>query len=210
MSDKLSGTKVKEFWEYMSQHYDTTVLQKNSDLSKILKLKDFSLDALKELGTEIYAVALFLDKLKVMDVGKFMNNYATTLGDRIYIPFEPGKKNKNYSLKKQMVICVHEHQHVLQFRKEPFAFAIRYLADRAQRAMFEAECYRCNMEIEYALTGTMPKAEGYAKSLKNYACTDEDIAVVEKALKLSAQTIKAGGVTTKASGVALKWMTKNL
>lgn len=211
MSDKLSGTKVKEFWDYMSAHYDTTVLEKNSDLKKIIDVaKDFSLNSLKELGTEIYAVGLFLDKLGFMDVNKFMTSYATTLGDRIYVPFEIGKKDKIYSLKKQVVVCVHEHQHVLQFRKEPFAFAIRYLADRAQRALFEAEAYRCNMEIEFALEGKVPKVSGYADGLKSYGCTEEDIKVVEKALRLSKQTIEAGGTTTKASGVALKWLVKNL
>jgi hypothetical protein len=207
---KLTKRRVQDFWLYMSKHYDTTILQKNSDLTKIIDVaKDFSLDALKNAGTEIHLIGLFLDKLGVMNVDKFLQDYATTLGERIYIPFEIGQEDHT-SLKSQVRICVHEHQHVLQYREEPLSFVVRYLADRAQRAMFEAEAFRCNLEVEYTLTGKVPSVTGYAEGLKAYNCTAEDVMVVEKALRLSKQTIEAGGITTKAGIVACRWLSKNL
>jgi len=220
----LTPRKVRKFWEYMSAHYKTTILEKDDDLKEIIDAAkgkniigvlrgiaelDYS-DGVKNMGDEIYLIAMFLEKVIGLDVDTFMNEYSTSLGRRIYIPFEIGESTDRFPLDTQVVICTHEHQHVVQYRKDRIAFVIRYLADRAQRALYEAEAFRCNLEIENFLHGKVPRVEGYAAGLKNYGCTDDDVAVVEKALRLSKQTIEAGGITTASSKVALRWLKKNL
>lgn len=213
---KITSRRVRRYWQYMSNHYNTKILQKEDDLLDIIeaaKGKNImqlvsGLSRLDE-GDEIGLIALFLDKIGTLDVEKFMTRYTTTLGDRIYIPFEIGD-DSTHSLKAQIKICTHEHEHVLQFREKGLEFVIRYLADRAQRALYEAEAFRCNMEIDMLLTGNAPRATGYANALEDYGCTEDDIMVVEKALRLARQTIASGGITTRAGKVGIRWLKKNL
>lgn len=211
----LTASDVRKFWAYMSKHYNTKVLKKDDDLITIIeaaKNKNIMglVSGLAQLneGDEIGLIAMFLDRIDMLDVEKFMTNYTTTLTDRIYVPFEIGSDER--PLLEQVIICAHEHQHVLQWKKDKIAFIIRYLADRAQRALYEAEAWRCSMEVEYFLTGDIPRATGYAKNLADYGCTKDDIEVVNKALRLSKQTIEAGGITTSVGKIAIKWLSSNL
>jgi len=210
----LTSRDVRRFWDYMMDHYRTTLIRKGDiDLSKIGDGGNF-VDLLANLGggAEMQLVALFLDKLDVIDKRTFMERYTTTLGDRIYIPFEIGDAS-THSLESQVKVCVHEHQHVLQYRHEPISFVIRYLADRAQRAIFEAEAFRCNLEISWWLTEgefTIYQAQSVAEALKNYGCSSDDIAVVKKFLRMSYKTVEAGGVINATSQVAIRWLERNV
>ena len=213
---RITSRKVRKYWDYMSKHYDTKILQKEDDLIEVIEAAKgknviqlvANLAKLNE-GDEIGLVAMFLDRIDMVDVEKFMTRYTTTLADRIYVPFEIGD-DSTHSLEAQIKICTHEHEHVLQYRDKPIEFIVRYLSDRAQRAIYEADAFRCNMEIERLLTGKAPRATGYANILKDYGCTDADIMVVEKMLRLSRQTIAAGGTITRAGQVGCRWLKKNL
>ena len=150
---------------------------------------------------------MFLDKLGVMNLRCFMENYTTTLGDRIYVPFEIGGDEK--SLVTQLAICTHEHQHVCQWRKDKTGFIIRYLADRAQRALYEAEAMLSSLET-YAMFGETRDARKLADKLKHYNCNKDDREVAYKAIALGLQSMKAGGVTTKAGRIGVRWLESRL
>jgi hypothetical protein len=132
------------------------------------------------------------------------------LGRRIYTPFEVGSPKGGWDLWHQIVICVHEHQHVVQHDREGLAYEVSYLADRAARARWEAEAYRSNLEMQFWRTGTTPSAQATASVLKDYGCRDEDIEVTAKSLALSAISVKKGAIINEATHVALGWLDEHL
>jgi len=216
---ELTPSLVADFWAFMEERYDTTVLHKDDDLIKIIRAagnKDWS-EMFRNLtnlnqGDEIGLVALFLAKLGHIDVARFMERYTTTLGDRIYVPYNPGEATPEHSLKSQLLTCVHEHRHVKQFREAELhgmSFAIRYLADRAQRAIYEAEAFRAALEVEWFLSdGKLTEAQVLRRPeiLVDYACEAADIEVAKQYLKMSFKTIKHGGSIDNIARVAVAWL----
>jgi len=107
--------EVWAFWRFMQDHFRTSVINKSSAL-------------------EMQLVARGLEALGVQSKEFFLKNFTTTIGRRIYTPFEVGSPKGGWDLWHQVVICVHEHQHVVQHDREGLAYEVSYLADRAARA----------------------------------------------------------------------------
>lgn len=179
---------VVEFWKVMTGHFATKVVNKSD-------------------SKEMQFVAEALGLMKILDKDAFLKRYTTTIGDKIYIPFEIGKPNDSWSLWSQITVCVHEHQHVFQDRAAGgLTFEWDYLTSTAKRAHYEAEAYRTNMVMEWRYQGRMLNPTHLAGLLANYACTPTDIAVVEKMLKLSIPSIKAGAITSDVARWACNWL----
>lgn len=183
--------QVWAFWRFMQDHFHTSVINKNSAL-------------------EMQLVARGLEALGVQSKDRFLKNFTTTIGRRIYMPFEVGSPKGGWDLWHQIVICVHEHQHVVQHDREGLSYEVSYLADRAARARWEAEAYRSNLEMAYWRTGTTPSAQATASVLKDYGCRPEDIEVTAKSLALSAISVKKGAVINEATHVALGWLDEHV
>lgn len=181
---------VAAFWAHMQAHYGTCLVNKLSNAESEL-------------------IALALDRLGVLDRGEFLENFATTIGKRIYVPFEPGVPRKGWDLWSQIVICVHEHQHVVQHEREGIEYEARYLIDRAARTNYEVEAMRSNLELAYWHTGKTPSPKALAKQLYNYACRAGDVAVAEKSLALAAVSVRSGAVLNEATKVALDWLNEH-
>ena len=175
----------------MQDHYRTTVVNKR--------------DAL-----EMQLVAQALDALGIQSRDRFLRNFTTTLGRRIYTPFEVGSPRGGWDLWSQVVICVHEHQHVVQHDREGLSFEVSYLADRAARARWEAEAYRSNLELHFWRYGTTPSARRISEVLGDYGCRPEDVDVAAKSLALSAVSIRKGAVINEATHVALGWLDEHV
>ena len=100
---------------------------------------------------------MFLSRINVLDKDEFLRRYTTTIGKRIYTPFDVGVPDERYDLWRQISVCVHEHQHVEQLLRDGWLkFAGRYLVSSAARAAYEAEAFRCNMELHYWRYGEIP------------------------------------------------------
>lgn len=183
--------EVWSFWRFMQDHFRTTVLNKR--------------DAL-----EMQLVAHVLGALGIQSPDRFLRNFTTVIGRRIYTPFEIGVPRGGWDLWSQIVVCVHEHQHVVQHDREGLAYEISYLADRAARARWEAEAYRSNLELHYWRYGTTPSTRRLAEVLNDYGCRPEDIEVAAKSLALSAVAVQNGAVINEATHVALGWLDKHL
>ena len=175
----------------MQDHFRTSVINKRSAL-------------------EMQLVARGLEALGIQSKDRFLKNFTTTIGRRIYTPFEVGSPKGGWDLWHQIVICVHEHQHVVQHDREGLAYEVSYLADRAARARWEAEAYRSNLELQFWRTGTTPSAQRTASVLKDYGCRDGDIEVTAKSLALSALSVKKGAVINEATHVALGWLDEHV
>ena len=187
----IQPEEVWAFWRFMQDHYRTTVVNKR--------------DAL-----EMQLVAQALDALGIQSRDRFLRNFTTTLGRRIYTPFEVGSPRGGWDLWSQVVICLHEHQHVVQHDREGLSFEVSYLADRAARARWEAEAYRSNLELHVWRYGTTPSARRIAEVLGDYGCRPEDVDVAAKSLALSAVSIRKGAVINEATHVALGWLDEHL
>jgi len=185
----ITSAIVKDFWSYMMTKYDSTVVTKSD--SEAMEL-----------------VAGFLDLIKVTDKEDFMTNFTTTIGTTIYTPFEVGVDGY-YSLWDQVETCVHEHQHVIQYHREgPIKFAMEYAFSKSQRAWYEAEGYRADLELHYWRTGELLTPRAMATHLDGYGLGEGDIKFVEEFIDSSLMTIKEGGIISESAQVAIEWFDK--
>lgn len=184
MTKELTPKMVIDFWEYMTKEYNTQVIDKNS-------------------AKEMRWVASILHLLGIVKKRDFLNKFSTTLGNKIYIPFTIGVGDSN-ELENQVAICVHEHMHVLQDRKD-WRYKLRYLTNSAHRAHYEADAYRSNMEMHWWYKGKLLNPKMLAGKLRHYNCSSADIKVCERNLRISAEMVKRGGIASPVSKVAIRW-----
>lgn len=189
-SDQPRSEQVAAFWAHMQAHYGTCLVNKLS-------------------STEMDLLGQALDALGVLDRVRFLDGFATTVGKRIYVPFEPGVPRSDWDLWSQIVVCVHEHQHVAQHLRLGLEFEARYLGDRAARANYEIEAMRSNLELAYWRTGKTPSTKALAEQLYDYGCRSGDVAVASKALALAAVSVRSGAVLNDASKVAIDWLNEH-
>jgi hypothetical protein len=184
----ITSNLVIELWEYMEEAYGSRRVNKSN-------------------APEMEMVANFLDGLNILDKNAFLEDFTTTIARTIYIPFEVGVAEPGRSLLSQIGTCIHEHQHVVQFIRDGVTFMADYVTYTAKRAAYEVDAYRCNLEMYYLLTKTIPDTDAVAEQLHHYGCTELDIQVSAKALGMIARTIKMGGLTSEAGITAARWLT---
>ena len=186
MTRTITSKQTIAFWKYMSKKYGTTAVPKAG-------------------AVEMQGAATMLALMGIMDAKKFLSKYTTTLGDRIYVPFEIGNA-ANCPLVDQVAICVHEHVHVQQFSSINFIWD--YCLDSSKRATHECRAYVASMEMVYFFTGKCPSPTRIAKQLVAYNCTMDDVEYATKFLTTTAHIIRRGGVVTPESKVAISWFGK--
>ncbi len=187
----LQPDDVRAFWRFMQGHFDTSAVNKGDDVAMQL-------------------VAQALESLGIQNRDTFLKSYTTTIGRRVYTPFEIGVPQGGYDLWGQIVVCVHEHQHVVQHDREGLAYEVSYLTDRAARARWEAEAYRSNLEMCFWRYGQTPSAQSIAEGLFAYGCRAADVEVAAQSLALSAASVRRGAVTNESTRVAITWLNTNL
>jgi hypothetical protein len=186
----LAPGEVRGLWAHMADHFGTKVVDKRSAL-------------------EMRLVARFLDAIGVLDRNDFLDGYATTIGRRIYLPFDVGVGDEA-ELWHQILLCVHEHQHVVQHDRRGIRYEIGYLTDRTERARLEAEAYRCDLELSHWRWGTLPDARELAEKLGSYGCRPTDIDLAERMLRIWSVPIRHGAVLGEASQVAVAWLNEHV
>ena len=186
----LTESQVVGLWKYMTKKYGTVVVS-------------------KARADEMQAAAAALALMGIMDAKTFLSEYTTTIGKRIYVPFEVGNAS-DCSLYSQVQICVHEHVHVRQFKDDKALFFLQYCLDSSKRASFECEAYVASMEMIFQITDVCPSPAKTASLLKAYGCNKSDVNVAAVYLKAASSVIKKGGVITPESKIALSWLHKNV
>ena len=177
----------QSFWWYMLDEYRAEVRDKAS-------------------SGRMRAAAWWLDALGIMDSEKFMNNYTTTIFSTIYTPYSIGDGDRLWS---QMKTCAHECQHVFQSRYDtPLKFAVKYLTSTTDRAHYEANAYRCDLELDFWRFGMVHDDRPYhlAQKLKAYGCDSGDREFVRAYLEASLDTVRQGGIISEASQTAITWL----
>ena len=179
---------VRGFWDHMTDHFHSAVVDKSS-------------------APEMRLVSRALSTLGILDATTFLTKYATTLAHRIYLPFEPGVAVPGWSLWTQIEVCVHEHQHVVQYDLlGAVAYGARYLTSSAQRARLEAEAYRCNLELDWWRHGKLVDPMEFAERLRAYGASGVDVAMARAILAASGESVKQGAVINPSTFVALQWL----
>lgn len=191
MYTKINSELVVDFWNFMAKEYGTTTVDKRD--SSFMK-----------------TVSSVLDLMKITNKETFMANYSTTLGHKIYIPFQVGQTSTKFTFENQIACCVHEHMHVELFESEGFSYNLNYALNHSKRAIYEAKAYTTNFEMYFHHTGEMLDPVYVSKKILSYGCNEEDVSVVRKILESNAKTIKYGGIINRPSAIAIEWFEKNL
>jgi len=187
----LTPTQVATFWQYMTHRFDASIIDKRN-------------------AVEMQLVSRLLDSIGIVDKDAFLQHFATTIGRRIYVPFEIGIPTVNWSLWGQIMVCTHECQHIVQYDQlGPIKFAWKYTTNSAGRTRLEAEAYRCQLELNFWRTGQLLSADDLASSLKSYGVTDTDLEVAETFLRISGESVCRGAVINPTSRVAIDWLNVN-
>jgi hypothetical protein len=187
----VTPAEVKAFWRFMQDHFGTSVINKGN-------------------AVEMQLVATALSTIGVQSRDTFLKRFTTTIGDRIYMPFEVGKPGNGHDLWNQIVVCVHEHQHVIQHEREGLLYEASYITDRAARAKWEAEAFTCNVEVHFWRYGKIPSTRELAERLNSYGCRAADVDVTAQSLALAAASVRRGAVVNESSRIAIGWLNKHL
>lgn len=183
--------QVRAFYAHMLNRFGASVINKQS-------------------AVEMRGVALLLSQLGILDQDAFLKRFATTVGHRIYVPFQVGEPQDGWSLWSQIAVCAHECQHIVQYdRYRPLGFAWQYVATTAGRARLEAEAYRCQLELHFWRTGEILPAHEVAASLQHYGVSDADVKTAETMLRVSGESVRRGAIVNRASAVAIDWLNQH-
>lgn len=183
-----SPAATRALWDAMCARYNTRVTH-------------------RERAPQMIAAGWALNLAGFMDQRTFMTRYTTVWGRHIFPCFHIGVGDAE-ELWRQIVVCVHEHQHVEQYDRAGFLpYAARYLASSRQRALLEAEAYCCNIELHWWRHAALPDLDQLAARLAPYGCDPSDRAAAREIFEACASSLRAGHYLTRATCHALPLLT---
>jgi len=178
--------QVKALWRHMSERFGSQVRDKTT-------------------AEEMKLIGSALELMGVLKKDEFLTRFITTIGNVIYTPFTVGVPTPGHDLWGQMVICAHEHQHIVQSNESP-SFPLEYLFDPTLRAAYEGAAYRVSMTLVTWLTGHVPAVEPFVQLAKSYGLDEKHLEFFRKYLEISSPTLAQGGVPDKAAKEAIAWL----
>ena len=185
--DEPTGAQVRAIWQRMTALHGTRVIPKSR--SWLMR-----------------AAGRALAWLGVLPYERFMTRYTTVWGRRIYPCFEPGQASTAQARFSHLIICAHEHQHVLQARRlGAVRMAAQYLLSSRRRALLEAEAYSCNVELTLWRTGQAPDVDALAAKLGDYACSTQDQLLAAEVLRQAIARFARGPLTEATAQVLASW-----
>lgn len=158
----------------------------------------------KDQATEMQVAAELLDALGYVARDVFMRDYATTLANRIYLPYTPGDASRD--LLTQLMVLAHEASHVHQYQTTGLRFAWMYVSDPEDRAVFESEAMRTEIPIQWQYADQAYDTTWASNNLTAYGCSANDIATAKALLDAAAEIVYRGGVTTAVARDTVAWL----
>ena len=144
-----------------------------------------------------------LQVMGVLDREAFLKRFTTTLLQDIYAPFTLGVETEYYDCWAQIVVLVHEHVHVVQYLSEP-SFPVKYLASKADRAVYEAVAYGTRLELEFWRYGEcVTPIDQISAHILSYACGVSEVKVVASALEAFRVPVEARAIVNEPTVIAL-------
>jgi len=185
---------VRGLYAHLAETYGARVVPKAG--SSLMSAAGWGLGALRTIG------------FRVPDPAAFASRYVTTIGSTVYVPYEVGVESGPWTRWVQIETIAHECEHVAQRRRMGASYEVAYLTSTRERAHLEADAYRCNLELHHWRHGRVPAGLPgvLAASLRDYGCSDADVAVTERHLRASAVSVRQGAVVSEAAYHALRWL----
>lgn len=186
----ITANLTRQFWRDIRDFYGTRVVPKAN-------------------AWEMRLSGRVLGWLGIMSYETFMSRYTTVWGRRIYPWFQIGQGDAR-QLWYQIVVCVHEHQHVVQYDRDGFLrVAARYVLSSRRRALLEAEAYRCNLEMHWWRHRHCPEPAMLAARLSQYGCNQSDVAAARLYLEEALYEVREDFVRNEASLWAIDWLERH-
>jgi hypothetical protein len=183
MAFELNQEIVDEAWDYMSNEFGSKVRDKVD-------------------SQEMDVVSDFLEGIGVMDRDLFMDRFATTVMDVIYLP----RKFDETDLLWSVHLCGHENQHVHQWNVGRERFIIHYIGSKPRRMALEVEAMRVNMELDHFLERRKRNVERWVRKLLGYGLDNSNLATAEKTLSMAQKVIEKGGIETAAGKQLIEFL----
>lgn len=120
----------------------------------------------------------------------FMNQYATTIGETIFVPFIPGVPGGRWSLEAQITVLAHEARHVEQTRRMGQAvLAVQYFTSSG-RVLIEGEAYSVQMLVARELCLDAWDMDAASRVMDGYAIRPSDQLAFESYLLSRSATLR--------------------
>ena len=183
---QITSELVKNLWDHMTKHYGTTVKTKQKSLFMNM-------------------IGSFLNLFCIQNKYAFLKDYTTTIGHTIYVPFTIGMDEGIWTLYQQLLVCIHEHQHIVQSNKDGWLkFNWNYLLSSSCRAQYEAEAYSTDIELHWYYSKQIPNTHDLALILTEYAVSPNKISDAENILNARAVRIQDGEIINESTKVAIE------
>jgi len=182
---KITSKIVKDLHRYMARVYKFKIIDKAD-------------------AAEMRLVAQFIGRFIMMKDEDFLKRFATTIGDRVYLPYTPGEGSK-YQLFKQICTITHEARHVYDFRRHPWEMGT-YLFSKSSRTESEFRAYSTYLYLYWWRYGRLPNMTALARKIRVYGCDSENERVLYGCLRMTAPIVKRGHVANSVAKRALRWL----
>lgn len=184
----MNETTVRALWGHFASRYNTRVVPKA--LSPFMRFCGWGLEL-----------------LGILNAREFREHFTTVIGRTIYVPFTVGVPIAGYSGWSQALVCVHEHQHVIQMERDGrVRFSLRYLLLRRARAAYEVEAYSCDVALALWRGEAAPTPERIVGRLRSYGLREDDLADAHAALTTAIASIALGHGLPRAAEEAIGWL----
>ena len=189
---QIRANFVRALWQHLSVNFASVIKSKSHSSISL-----FCAESLEFMG--------------IMNAETFLQNYVTTIGRTIYVPYFVGVAENTRELIEQAMTGVHEHQHVQQFNMGGRSFMSDYLTIPSKRVMAEVEAIMASWEFAMALQAKSHSTIDldpirYAEQLRPYMLGDKDIALAAKALELGKTMVMDGAISTEAGRVSADFL----
>lgn len=169
----ITSEIVIKYHKYMAKTYEFQIIDKLN-------------------APEMQIIAATIKKFIPIDSESFLKKYATTLYNRVYIPYKIGKGSKT-ELFRQIRIITHEAQHVVDFREDPYKMAT-YLALDSERAKIESRAMSTNLYLYWWYGKKFPNLTDIAYELYYYGLGTIDQNVVRTHLTIHTPIARRGQI----------------
>lgn len=163
----------------------------------------------KRTALEMLVAARVLRGLGAVCCDHRLNHYASTIGRRIYLPFEIGTPVDGFDLWGQSVAVAHASQRVVQHAHLGSLRAARARLDRGWRSELAREALRTVLELHFWRTAEIPSPLELAMAVRTYATNDADLDLAAEAIDECGAAIEVRVVATAAGRFTVDWLAEH-
>lgn len=157
----------------------------------------------KEDSNFMQTIAGGLGVLGIVDKKQFMESFATTIDNKVWIP-------SGWTAWSKISVAPHEVRHGNQAKKDGFpGFAWAYLTDEEQRYLLECEAYVISSEMHFWRYREVLDPNFVYEILASYAVSEPHRALAKTYIEMANITVARGSVANDETRIAIEWLEKH-